>query len=59
MTNPPPTPATADLCDAHGDKLRVCEPVFHVFGGRRAFHGPISTILSRYFSTGILPTYTS
>jgi regulator of ribonuclease activity A len=44
MTTPPLTPATADLCDAHGDKLRVCEPVFHAYGGRRAFHGPISTI---------------
>jgi regulator of ribonuclease activity A len=38
------TKGTADLCDAHGDKVQVCEPLFHAFGGRRAFHGPISTI---------------
>jgi regulator of ribonuclease activity A len=36
--------ATADLCDAHGDRVQVCEPVFHAYGGRRAFHGPISTV---------------
>ena len=36
--------ATADLCDEHGDKVQVCEPLFHAFGGRRAFHGPISTV---------------
>jgi regulator of ribonuclease activity A len=35
---------TADLCDDHGDRVQVCEPTFHVFGGRRAFHGPISTV---------------
>ncbi len=38
------TKATADLCDEHGDKVQVCEPLFHAFGGRRAFHGPISTV---------------
>ena len=38
------TRSTADLCDDHGERVQVCEPVFHVFGGRRAFHGPISTI---------------
>ena len=35
---------TADLCDDHGDRVQVCEPTFHAFGGRRAFHGPISTV---------------
>jgi regulator of ribonuclease activity A len=37
-------PATADLCDAHGELVQVCEPVFHAYGGRRAFHGSISTV---------------
>jgi len=36
--------ATADICDAHGDAVQVCEPVFHVYGGRVAFAGPISTV---------------
>lgn len=44
MTSPTLTQGTADLCDAHGDRVQVCEPVFHPFGGRRAFYGPISTI---------------
>ena len=41
MTTPKPT---ADLCDAHADAVQVCEPVFHAFGGRSAFSGPISTV---------------
>jgi regulator of ribonuclease activity A len=44
MTNPVHVRGTADLCDDHGDRVQVCEPVFHAFGGRKAFHGPISTI---------------
>jgi len=36
--------ATADLCDAHGDAVQVCEPVFHSFGGRVSFAGPVSTV---------------
>jgi regulator of ribonuclease activity A len=44
MTTPTLAKGTADLCDEHGDRVQVCEPVFHTFGGRRAFHGPISTI---------------
>ena len=36
--------ATADLCDAHGDAVQVCEPVFHAYGGRIAFSGPVSTV---------------
>jgi regulator of ribonuclease activity A len=35
---------TADLCDEHGADLQVCEPVFHAYGGRRAFSGPVSTV---------------
>ena len=38
------TPATADLCDRHGDAVHACEPVFHAYGGRRAFSGPASTV---------------
>ncbi len=36
--------ATTDLCDAHLDQLRVLDPVFRDFGGRRAFHGPVATV---------------
>jgi regulator of ribonuclease activity A len=32
------TKSTADLCDQHGDRLQVCEPVFESFGG------PVSTV---------------
>lgn len=39
-----PVRGTADLCDQHGERVQVCEPIFHAFGGRRAFHGPISTV---------------
>jgi regulator of ribonuclease activity A len=35
---------TADLCDEHGERLHVCEPIFHAYGGRRAFHGPVRTV---------------
>ncbi len=35
--------STADLCDAHND-IQVVQPLFHDFGGRRAFHGPIATV---------------
>jgi regulator of ribonuclease activity A len=44
MTTPSLAKGTADLCDAHGDRVQVCEPVFQMFGGRRSFHGPVSTI---------------
>ena len=36
--------ATADLCDAHGDRLQVAEPLFTEFGGHAAFDGPIVTL---------------
>ena len=35
---------TADLCDEYGDQVQVCEPLYSMFGGRRSFHGEISTI---------------
>jgi len=35
---------TADLCDEYGDSVQVCEPIFHAFGGRHAFSGPVSTV---------------
>lgn len=35
---------TADLCDAHEDKVRVVAPMFRSFGGRRSFCGPIATL---------------
>lgn len=35
---------TADLCDGHEDELQIADPVLKNFGGRRAFHGPISTV---------------
>jgi regulator of ribonuclease activity A len=35
---------TADLCDEFGDSVQVCEPIFHAFGGRHAFSGPVSTV---------------
>jgi len=38
------TKGTADLCDEHGDELQVCEPIFQMFGGRRAFSGPVCTV---------------
>lgn len=36
--------ATTDLCDAHADKLRVAAPIFHSYGGKTAFHGPVATL---------------
>jgi regulator of ribonuclease activity A len=35
---------TADLYDRYGDELRVCDPVFRDFGGRRAFSGKALTV---------------
>ncbi len=35
---------TADLCDSHDEDIRVCEPVFTDYGGRRLFHGPVVTL---------------
>lgn len=35
---------TTDLCDAHEDKVHVVAPMFRSYGGRKAFHGPVSTL---------------
>jgi len=37
-------PATADLCDAHGDRVQVLAPGLRAFGGRRRFAGPVRTL---------------
>ncbi len=45
-----PAFATCDLCDAHlkagatDEGFRVLPPVFHAYGGRRRFCGPVSTV---------------
>ena len=36
--------ATADLCDAHPDKVKVCTTAFRSFGKVTAFSGPIRTL---------------
>ena len=33
-----------DLCDAHGDVVRVAQPMFAFYGARRSYGGPIATI---------------
>ena len=38
-----PVLATTDLCDAHPE-IQVCDPVFHLYGGRSSFSGPITTV---------------
>lgn len=43
-TIPPMNFLTADLIDAHGDKLQSCEVQFRQYGGRRNFHGPMRTL---------------
>ena len=35
---------TADLSDTHDQAVRVVEPMFRSYGGKRAFHGPIATL---------------
>ncbi len=35
---------TADLYDKYEEKLQVCAPVFHHFGGHHSFHGRIATL---------------
>ncbi len=35
---------TADLCDAHADRLWIAEPIFRDFGARQAFHGLVTTL---------------
>ncbi len=36
--------STCDLCDDHGSKLQILEPVFQSYGGVSAFFGAIETI---------------
>lgn len=36
--------ATADLVDAYGAEVRVCDIQFRQFGGRRMFCGPVRTV---------------
>lgn len=36
--------ATTDLCDAHGDSVRVVAPLFRDFGARRSFAGVVTTV---------------
>jgi regulator of ribonuclease activity A len=36
--------ATTDLCDEHGDAVRVVAPLFRDFGGRLRFSGKIVTV---------------
>lgn len=35
---------TADLCDQHEALVQVVAPMFHSYGGRRSFGGPIATL---------------
>lgn len=44
--------ATADLCDDLGPGASVAEPIFRDFGGKRGFHGPVSTV--RVFEDNVL-----
>lgn len=36
--------ATADLCDAYPERVRVALPVLHDFGGVQVFHGEVTTL---------------
>lgn len=36
--------STADLCDAHPERVRVLEPMMVGFGGVDAFGGPVTTV---------------
>lgn len=38
------TQHTTDLCDTHGDAIRVVAPVFRDFGARLHFAGIIQTV---------------
>jgi len=38
------THATTDLCDAHGDAVRVVAPIFRDFGGAERFGGRVATL---------------
>jgi regulator of ribonuclease activity A len=36
--------STADLCDAHPQRIRVVDAVFQDYGGIRQFSGPVETV---------------
>lgn len=44
--------ATTDLCDLHGEEVRVALPLFRDFGGLTSFTGTISTV--RVFEDNVL-----
>jgi regulator of ribonuclease activity A len=44
--------STADLCDEHGEKVRVVAPIFRNYGGAPTFHGEIATV--RVFEDNLL-----
>lgn len=35
---------TTDICDDHSERLRIATPLFQDYGGRKLFHGPVSTV---------------
>ena len=35
---------TADLCDEHGDEVRVLDGGFVSYGGNTSFAGPVTTL---------------
>jgi regulator of RNase E activity RraA len=35
---------TADLCDGHGARLQIAQPIFRSHGGRPGFAGRIHTV---------------
>lgn len=41
-----PIQATADLCDAHAEEMRVATPLLRDYGGARSFRGEITTLRS-------------
>lgn len=47
---------TADLFDAHPDRVAVCEIQFRSFGQLLEFHGPISTLTTFEDHTPVLET---
>lgn len=38
------TKATTDICDTHGERIAVAEPIFRDFGGRLSFDGAVATV---------------
>ncbi len=43
---------TADICDEHGDSVRIADPVLRAYGGRSAFAGEVTTL--RIFEDNVL-----